>query len=666
MSRKSWWLDSAAVFALASILVLPLFRMEYLNNWKSIEGAFFADERSLQENWPHHLWQPLCYDGTRANYWYPPGLRYGVAFISTVARVSIPRGYHLLIGFSYAFGFVVLYLWTRIATRSRGTAWFAAISIAVASPCFLLLPEKRHDSIFYVTQRLHVLMTYGEGPHISSLAMLPLSWLGAWKRFHGGNARWLCLSAIGIALTVTINFYGLTAVAMTMPLLVLACFLERPDWRIVRDAALIAVLSWALTAWWLTPSYVQVTARNLHLVQPVENSWSRPVLAVLAIAFLGVSVALRRRVSAYSFFIWSGALWFSVYILGYAWFGFQVAGDSQRMVPEMDLFLTLCLVQLAVLIWRWNPSEEAWLRLAARVALVVMLIFAFRPSWRYLKHVYSEFPEDRDWQHRVEYKTESWLYEHFPDERVFVTGTIRLWLDNWHDVQEADGGAQQGMENPLLPGAQWLVMHSNDASVMRSWLQALGVDVLVIPGKDSQEPYKDVEDPKKYDAFLPLLRDDGEGNRYYRVPRGATGIARVVDQARMSAIPQVRWEGLATQIQAYAAAIESRPGADRAHARWRGSDALDVSTELNDGEELLVQETYDIGWHACENGRALPIRADAVGHMLIALPPGPHTIRMAFEAPAEIVAGRIAAIGAMLLIGFLMIRTKAMAYTELS
>jgi hypothetical protein len=45
MSRKSWWLDAAVVFALASILVLPLF-----------------DERSLR-NWPHYLWQPLCSNG---------------------------------------------------------------------------------------------------------------------------------------------------------------------------------------------------------------------------------------------------------------------------------------------------------------------------------------------------------------------------------------------------------------------------------------------------------------------------------------------------------------------------------------------------------------------------------------------------------------------------
>jgi hypothetical protein len=657
MSRKSWWLDAAAVFALASILVLPLFRMEYLNNWKSIEGAFIADGRALLENWPHHLWQPLCYNGTRADYWYPPGPRYGVAIFSSLLRVSVARGYHVFIGFFYALGFVMLYLWTRIATGSRGAAWLGTVSILLASPSFLVLPDIWHDSMFHTPQRLHVLMSYGEGPHISSLAMLPIAWIGAWKRFQGGSARWLCLSAIGIALTVTINFYGLTAVSITMPLLAWACYLARRDWRIFRDAPFIAALGWGLAAWWLTPSYIRVTSRNLYLVSPAGNSWSLYALIALLVVYFTASLWMK-RFSAYTIFIWSALWWLAAYILGYSWFGFQVAGNPIRLVPELDLFAVLCLLQLAGVVWRCRPP--GWLRLAPRVALLLVLVFAFRPSWRYLKHPYHEFLEDRHWSERVEYKTETWLFEHFPEQRSFVTGTIRFWYDAWHDGQEGDGGAQQGILNPLLPGAQWMIAHAVDPKEIQSSLQALGVDILVVPGKDSQEPYKDIEDPKKYDAFLPLLRDDGEGNRYYRVPRGATGIARVVDQTRMSAVPRVRAEGLATGIQVYAAAVEALPGVDRARAHWHGSDALDVSAQVKDGEELLVQETYDVGWHAYESGQGLPIRADSVGHMLIALPPGPHTIRMAFEAPVEVVVGRIAAIAALLLIAFLMIRTKSL------
>ena len=656
--RWSWWLDSVVLFGLMAALVLPVFRLEYLYNWKSIEGSFIAQGHMLRENWPHHLWQPLWYCGTRADYVYPPGPRYGVAIFSALLRVSAARGYHFFIGFCYAFGFLILYLWTRTATGSRGVAWLATVSIATASPSFLVLPDIWNDSMFHVPQRLHVLMTYGEGPHISSLAMLPIAWLGAWKRFRGGDARWKCLSAVGIALTVTINFYGLVTILITMPLLLWACLLERPDWRIVRDAVMIGVLGWGLTAWWLVPSFIRVTSRNLHLVSPAGNSWSLPVLIVLLLMYLAVSLVFRRmtRFSAYTFFIWSVLWWLAAYILGFRWFGFQVAGNPIRLIPEMDVFAILCFAQLAGIVWNWRLDGS--LNLVPRIALLVLLFFAFRPSWRYLKHAYHEFPKASNWQEGVEYKTETWLYEHFPDQRAFVTGTIRFWYDTWHNGQEADGASQQGILNPLLPGAQWIVMHGNDPKVITWWLQALSVDILVVPGKDSQEGYRDFPDPKMYDGFLPLLRDDGEGNRYYRVPRGAAGIVRIVDRARMDAVPAIHVEGLATQVQAYAEAVESGPARDRARCHWRGSDVLDVTADVGPGEALLVQETYDPNWRAYEGDRAQAIRADAVGHMLIVLPPGPHTIRMVFETPTEVAAGRAAGVVCLVLIAWIAIRPK--------
>ena len=132
----------------------------------------------------------------------------------------------------------------------------------------------------------------------------------------------------------------------------------------------------------------------------------------------------------------------------------------------------------------------------------------------------------------------------------------------------------------------------------------------------------------------------------------------MVDRARMDAVPPIRVEGLTTQVQAYAEAVESGPAGDRARCRWHGSDALDVTAEVSEGEALLVQETFDPGWRAYESGRAQDIHADAVGHMLIALPPGSHTIRMVFEAPAEVVAGRIAGIVCLLMISAVTIRAK--------
>src|ERR1017187_10475495 len=408
---RSLWFDAVILYVAAAILVFPLFRLNYLNNWSSIESTFIADGRMFADQWPHHLWQPLWYCGTRADYVYPPGLRYAVAIFSVFAHLSPAHSYHVAIGLFYAFGIAAVYLWTRTATQNRGAAWLTAAGVALASPCFLLLRDVRMDSPYLVPWRLHVLMSYGEGPHISSLAVLPIVWLGAWRRFRGGGTGWLLLSAGAAASVVTINFYGATALAITFAILTWSCFVERRDWRILRDAIWIAALAYGLTAWWLAPSYLTITSRNLRLVAPAGNSWSLPALAMILAAYAGLS--LTKRFHAYSLFLWSGLAVLSLYILGYRWFGFQVAGNALRLIPELDLFAVLCGVQLAGLAWMWRPTGAA--RLIPRIALLVLLAICFRPGWRYLKHAYTEFRPDPHRQERAEYRVPAWLAQNYPD-----------------------------------------------------------------------------------------------------------------------------------------------------------------------------------------------------------------------------------------------------------
>ena len=246
--KRSWRLDTFLLFLFTTILIFPLWRLNYLNNWSSIESTFIADARMLRENWPHHLWQPLWYCGTRADYVYPPGLSSGVAMLSLALHASFAHAYHILIALFYATGIVAVYLWARTGTGLRSAGWLAAIGVALLSPCFLFFPDVRLDSPHLVPWRLHVLMTYGEGPHISSLSLLPLVWLTAWRRFLGGGLGWLFLSAGAAAAVVTINFYGATALAISFSLLLWSCWLEKRDWRIFRDGFAICALAYSLTS----------------------------------------------------------------------------------------------------------------------------------------------------------------------------------------------------------------------------------------------------------------------------------------------------------------------------------------------------------------------------------------------------------------------------------
>ncbi len=569
-SRRDWWLDACLIFLLAAALVFPLFALKYLNQWDSIEATFIADGRMQMENWGHHLWQPLWYSGTRAGYIYPPAYRYGVAILSTIFPASPARSYHFLIGIFYAFGIAAAYLWTRTASGSRGAAWLAAVGVALLSPSFLVITEMRGDTYFLAPMRLHVLMRYGEGPHISALSVLPIAWLAAWRRFQGGGVRWLLLSAAASALVVTINFYGATALAVTFPLLAWACFLPRYNWRVFRDGICIVALSYGLTAWWLTPSYLQVTGRNLRLVAPPGDPRSIAIFAALLIAAALVSLWLRRwpRFSAYGLFVWSGLGLLSVYVLGYRWFGLQIAGVPQRLIPELDLFAILCGVQGVWWLWAWRSAGS--LRWMPRGAAALLLLLSLWPARHYLRHVYTEFPRDRQWQQRIEYRTAAWLAQHFPGQRVFLTGSIRFWYNVWQNGPQADGGSEQGVLNIRFPTVRYRVEYDPDPDFVRRWLQALGVDVLVVSGPASKEPYKDFAATiaAVRCAFSHCCAMTGKGITITAIPRRATGIVRLVDRARMDALAPVPSEYEHTAARSLRRCVGSQ-SAGRRFARSR-------------------------------------------------------------------------------------------------
>src|SRR5262249_3253332 len=222
------------------------------------------------------------------------------------------------------------------------------------------------------------------------------------------------------------------------------------------------------------------------------------------------------------------------------------------MFPELDVFATLCAVYIATALWNSR-------RIALRVAMALLLVVALRPSWRYLKHAYVEFPRDPGVHDPVEYKTSRWLIQNGPDERTFVTGTIPFWYNAWFDGQQTDGGSQQGLLNFLLPTVQWYAASGDDPDIALYTLQATATDIVVVPGATSQEHYKDFVHPEIYATRFPLVRDDGEGNRYYRVPRRNTGIIRVIDRSRVKSVAAILPHYVKPQIQAYADAVEAPP-----------------------------------------------------------------------------------------------------------
>ena len=649
--RRSTWVDSILLMVFTAVLIWPLFRLKYLDNWPSIESTFIADGRMLSEHLPHPGWQPLWYCGTRFDYIYPPALRYGTALISKLGHVSAARGYHLYIAILYVIGIAAVYWLVRAGSGSRGGALLAACAVALLSPSFLLLPIIRHDSGFWIPQRLHVLMSYGEGPHISALSVLPAALALSFLALRRWAPAALAGAGVLCALVVANNFYGATALAIFFPIVVWAVWIGNPGRAVLLRAAGIVALAFALCAFWLTPSYLRITAVNLRWVSQPGNNWSRMTAVVAVGLFCGLTWwwAQRRPERSWQVFVCGTGLFLSLYVLGFFYFGFRITGEAARLIPELDLALLLVFIEILRLMWK-RPR----LRLVAAIAALV----AFSPSIRYFKHAYTAFPKAGPLEDQYDYRITKWVHDNLPGERVMPVGTLRFWFDAWFDNSQPDGGSMQGMLNQTLPAAQWQIATGDKGEIAILWLQAMGTDAVIVPGEKSLEWYHDYVKPEKFRGLLPILFDDRQGTLIYRIPRRFSGIGRVVDTAKITAVGPIHSGDDAETLARYIGIIDN---ADQSatSVTWNGFDHADVQAQTANGQSVLLQETYDSAWRAYENGKALTIRPEPLmNFMLIDVPEGAHRIQMRFETPLENRMGQGMFIAGLAVIGILILKPR--------
>jgi hypothetical protein len=609
MQRGKLLGDGAVILLATAFLILPLWHIEYLRNWGSIDSTFIADARFLKDHGPHPSWQPLWYCGTRFDYIYPPALRYGTALVSMVFGVSTARAYHLYTALLYSLGSVGVYLLVLAAGGTRVWGWIAAAATATLSPSFPFLRSFREDSLLRMPQRLNVLIQWGEGPHVSALAFVPFALACAWVAIRGGGRRWIAPAAVLAALVVSHNFYGALAFGILFAVLAWSLWITHLERRIWTRAALIAVLAYVCSAFWLTPSYVRVTIENLRLVAHPGNSWSRWLAAGVIVLFAAVSARLARgrKHLAWRVFVCGAALIFSLDVIGSYYFGFRVAGEPHRFVPELDLVLILLCV-------------EALSRRRAVAALAV--VAAFAAGYLYLSRPWSVFEADPNYRARVEYKLSEWLARTMPGARAFVTGSLRLWYNAWFDGEQVGGGSEQGLINGTLSLAQWQITRDVSAGRDIQWLQAVGADVVVVHQRGSQEIFQEFTSPAKFAGRLPVLYDDAQGDVIYRVPRRFPAHARVVEKARMEALrPIPVSDDDREELAAYVGAVENGPDREVSMA-WDGVESIRLRADVRQGELLLVQESYDPAWRAYAGRTRLRVRKDACGFMLVETPVG--------------------------------------------
>ena len=634
-NRRQVLLDCFLIFLFAAILIRPYFKAKYTDKWASIESTFIADARFLIDHWPHPNWQPNWYGGTRFDYIYPPALRYGTAVISKVTGFWPVKAYHFYAAFFYCVGIAGVYLLIRAGTGSRAGAALGAAATAMMSPTFLIIKPLREDAWMLLPLRLGVLVKYGEGPHMTALALIPFALAFTWMALEARRLTALALAAVSCAAVVSNNFYGATALAVFYPVLVWSFWITRQDKSILRPAIAIPVLAYGLTTFWLVPSYFKVTAANLKFVSEHGTTWSIWLAVVVAVAFAVATdkFARDRQDRTWAVFVSGCAVFFSLNVLGNYFFNFRVSGEPMRLVPELDMIYIMGMV--TILMWLWKKPERP-----PRIVAAVCVIAAFATTAGYIRHAWHMFPLWGDYTNRIEYKIPSWIAKNMPDSRILPTGSVRFWYNAWHDLAQLGGGSEQGLLNQQVQAAQWEITLGEQPKPAILWMQSMGVDATYVADKRSQEIFKDFLFPQKFAGVLSVIYDDQEGNTIYRVPRRYPVRARVVETARFDALHAPRFNDDVESLAAYVDVVESGPAVEPKLER-NGTDAMTVRATLAAGQSLLLQESYDPAWQAESRGQTLPIRKDALGMMVIDAPPGEHEIHLSFPTPFENKAGRV-------------------------
>ena len=645
-------LVAVALFALQALLIAPLFSGEFTRYRGSIEAAYITDARFIVDHFPDLSWNPLWYLGFPFEWFYTPLLPGLVAVVGKLID-DVPAAYRLVAATGYALGPAALYVATRTVARSRAAGILAALAfIFLPSPSYLF-PALRADATSFVpglvlppNWRLVVLVKYGEGPHVLSLS-LGLLMLAATARYvRSPSGRRLALAVLALLAVALTNLIGVLGASVFIGLLPASASLGGSAlgrWaRVLR----VGVLGGLLSLGWYSVGFIRAVF-GFTTPGGAEGGSAYVFFPVVILIGLVLVAQLSSRVPEGLELAIGWSLVFGVIVAAFQLGGAALAPQPTRYALELDAGACIAFgIAGAWAVRRLAPLQAGRVRAAASIALAAVVIAIGAGGWLTVREQLGPDGAWRDWSER---RVAVWLSEHLaPGERAYLTGDHAFWADVFADVPQVRGGVDFAFSNPWWAHVAYQMNNGPEADLSVLWMEALSVRYVVVSGPGSTEVYKeDWVYPRKFDGQLPLALDQ-RGVHVYEVPRAGDArlvIARVGDLAMpTSAVDRAA-------LEAYVARM--REARAPAHLEQRGLGGWRAEVDVADGESVVLREAYDTGWHATIDGRAVAVRADPVGQLLVPVPAGAHVVELDHRVHGDLLAGSgIATLTALGLLGW--------------
>jgi len=598
------------LFALNAYITLRLFRTDYTRQMGSIEAAFVSIARYASQHWHDLGWFPLWYGGIPYPDTYPPLLHWICGLLISLTGVSPGLAYHFVTASLYALGPAALFWMAWRLCGNRACAFAAAGGYSLVSPSCLLVKEIRLDSGgWFGPRRLQDLVVYGEGPHITSLCLLALAIGMLHVALEKRRPGYWVAAALAIASVPMSNWLGGMALAMGVAAYLFAGLPsgQRPIPTWLRVAA-VGVYAYALAVPWLSPATIAVIRANApRVANNYEfNAPQRLFASGVALVFLLAAWAMSRwKVPRHERFALLFLLVTASATLGKFWFKLSLVPQPERYQLEMDMTFWL-----AAAFTFWRLARQLNRRVAMAIAMAAVV--ACTPIVIWQRRAARAMEQPIDIRRTIEYKTAQWLNRNLPGARVFAPGSIGFWLDAFGDSPQIAGGFDNGILNPFVPHVVFQIYFGNQQQLTIDLMRAYGVDAVIAGGKDSAEVFHPISHPEKFDGMAELWRDGGDA--IYDIPRRTRSLAHVMLASDLVQRQPVPYDSVA--MRPYLAALEN-PAYAPADFHWHAPSAASATANLRPDQILSVQISWDKGWNASVAGRAVPIRGDKLGQVVI-------------------------------------------------
>ncbi|MFA5070488.1 MAG: hypothetical protein WC528_04380 [Patescibacteria group bacterium] len=619
-------------------IIYPLFSGDYNQNISSIEVAFFTDAKFIYDHFPHLTWMPDWYIGFPFHNIYTPFLPFMIALLHwLVGGVTFAHFYRILMALFYIIGPVSLYFFVRYLTGRHFAGLFAAIGYSIL-PSFSYLiggTSAYGDMIHRGPVQLVILQVFGEGPHLAALSLAPLAALAFLWALRQPKFSHHLLAAVAIGLVGLINWFGLVTLILMLLAVWLSEIFKGEGGRKTKNTITIFSMAYGLIAFWFNLSFIKsslgfggggraegdILANYLKLL---------PMIPILLPVIVALGWLLSKKIKKLPG-LFVGLLWLIIFlIVTVSWYRWGIAFLPQppRFLTEVNLaaFIVLAIFQDGIL-KKILPDSQAGEKKIGKgkhvfgglyVVLVLLAIFYFSRS--FLANPHDLLKPHEDITKTYPFEVAKFLDSNVSqNERVLASGNIAFWLDYFSDVSQVKGAADQAATHPFWSHAIYQITTGENAPEGRAgemalvWLKALNANYIVVNTPLSHDPFYDFKDPEKFETLEKVY--ESQGDVVYAVPLTNPSLAQVVDEDRYGRL-EAPTNGVDYQsVKAYADWVDKQ--AKPANFNWINNDTFEIQADVNDGDLVSAQITFDKGWQITGSGHRLKTAKDVMGNLVI-------------------------------------------------